>query len=118
MKTTRTKVYLAGPITGGGNVLANIRHALQTARTLLWAGYAPYIPHLSCYWETVCAIPVEDMIALDCEYLAVCDVLLRLPGTSPGADREVVMADELGLRVYTNIDDLLQHERAELAHVH
>lgn len=104
----RTRVYVAGPITSSGNLLLNVRHALHVGTTLLKRGYAPYVPHLTCFWEIAApeAFTYEDWMTLDMEYLATCDVLLRLPGESKGADREVELAQSLGMPVYYTVDRL------------
>ena len=46
-------------------------------------------------------------MALDRAWLECSDIVLRLPGESPGADREVAYALELGKPVYEGIDALL-----------
>lgn len=35
-----------------------------------------------------------------------CDAVLRLPGASTGADADVAIATELGLPVYTRLEDV------------
>src|SRR5262245_27076743 len=106
--TRRTRVYVAGPITGSGNLLVNVHVAVRAGTTLLKRGYAPYVPHLSCYWEMMAGdeFTYEDWLALDIAYLDTCDALLRLDGKSSGADREVARAIEKGLRVYHSLDTL------------
>jgi hypothetical protein len=42
----------------------------------------------------------------DFEWLKCCDAVLRLPGESTGADREVALAKELGIPVYYSIADI------------
>lgn len=100
--TRRTRVYVAGPITSSGNLLLNVRNALHVGTRLLKRGYAPYVPHLTCFWEIVAQedFNYEDWLGLDFNYLSTCDAILRLPGASKGADREVELARERGLRVY------------------
>jgi hypothetical protein len=48
----------------------------------------------------------EVWINQDMEWLAKCDVVLRLPGISSGADKETALAEELGIPVYDNIATL------------
>lgn len=113
--TRRTKVYVAGPITSSGNLLLNVRTALHVGTTLLKAGYAPYIPHLTCYWEIAApeAFTYEDWLGLDIEYLRTCDAVLRLEGESKGADREVVEATRHRIPVHYSLEMLLTCERPE-----
>ena len=100
------RAYVAGPLTAGDPVL-NVRTAVEAAQRLLEAGLVPFVPHLSMFWHLVCPNGYETWMGMDLAWLEACDVLLRLPGRSPGADREVVRAFELGLPVYTSVDDLL-----------
>lgn len=88
--------------------MLHIRRALQVATTLLKRGYAPYVPHLTCFWELASAeeFEHEDWMWLDFEFLAACDVLIRLPGESSGADREVELATKLKIPVYYSLDSL------------
>lgn len=97
------RVYIGGPITLG-HMIDNIRTAIQAATVIRDLGHAPYVPHLSLLWDLVCPRPYEDWLALDLEWLAVCDCLVRLPGESPGADREVAEARRLGLPVYEGVE--------------
>lgn len=107
----RTRVYIAGPITGSGNLLCNLGHAIRAFGMLLNRGYAPYLPHLTCFAEITLAameekFSYEDWLALDEEYLTACDAVLRLEGESNGAEREVALARKLGITVYYSVDTL------------
>jgi hypothetical protein len=87
--------------------LLGTRNAINAGTALLERGYAPYVPHLTCYWHIVAPQEYETWMALDFAYLAVCDVLLRLPGPSNGSDREVAEAKRLGIPVYYSLDTLI-----------
>lgn len=108
----RTRVYVAGPISKG-DLRANLTQAREAGQKLLKAGYAPMVPHLTCYWagDTPEVLPDgtthEDWMGLDLPWVAVADAVLRLPGESTGADREVALANSLGIPVYSRLDDLL-----------
>jgi hypothetical protein len=111
MNFRRTRVYIAGPMTGSGNPYVNIRKALDAYEVLLDRGYAPYLPHLTAYVEA--AIGGRDTsvwLSLDRAFLSVCDCLLRLPGESPGSDKEVEWMKELGRPVYESLDSLCASE--------
>lgn len=100
----RTRVYVAGPITLG-DVDQNVERAIHVGKLLLDAGYAPFIPHLSHFAEplstwTADLMCYEKWLDLDRSFIAVCDALVRLPGESRGADREVAWAVELGIPVF------------------
>ena len=101
------RVYIAGPISLGDRV-ANIRQAILAADLVLRAGHTPFVPHLDFLWELVVGdAPYEGRMAYDHEWIKVCGALIRLPGASSGADREVVWARELGIPVYFSVDDFL-----------
>jgi len=92
-------VYIAGPLTSSGNVAVNIRKALYIAESLVDAGFLPVIPHLTHFWHFVFPKDYEWWLALDLQWLEVCDFIIRIPGESKGADREMARAKELGLDV-------------------
>lgn len=107
--TRRTRVYVAGPITIGDQAL-NVHHAIRASSHLLDFGYAPYCPHLTHYWQTVVPQTYETWIALDFEWLPLCDCLLRLHGESQGADREVAFAKGRGISVYYSMKELVLYK--------
>lgn len=100
------KVYVAGPITKG-DLLLNVRAAVEAADRLLDAGLVPFVPHLNCLWHLVSPKPYGGWLAYDREWLSVCDYVVRLPGESAGADSEVALAGGLGIPVYHGVDALL-----------
>lgn len=100
-----SRIYIAGPYTKG-DVAQNVRNAIIIADRLAQVGYVPFIPHLSHFWHLLCPHDWEFWLDQDLDWLEVCDCLLRLPGESVGADREVERAFELGIPVYLEIHDL------------
>lgn len=109
--TRRTRVYVSGPLTTG-MLTANVRRAADAANELLDAGYAVYLPHTNVLWEMI-APPIDDFekgyekwLGHDFEWVGACDVTLRLPGPSHGADREVELAKRLGQSVYLSVADV------------
>ena len=102
-------VYVAGPITssGGEGVIPNIRAGVLTGERLRRDGLVPFIPHTSAIWELVTPLSYEDIMAVDFAWLAKCDAVLRMPGLSRGADREVQEATRLGIPVFYSEADLL-----------
>jgi hypothetical protein len=91
-----------------GDYSENIRAGILAANELLIAGYAPYCPHVTHFQQLIAPVNYEDWMQLDFEWLAVCDVLLRLPGTSRGAAREVRMAHAMEKPVYYNMKIFLE----------
>jgi hypothetical protein len=66
------------------------------------------VPHLTHFWHLVSPHEYEFWLKLDLEFLTVCDCLVRLPGESSGADREVARAECLCIRVYEGVNAFLQ----------
>lgn len=109
-RVRRLRVYIAGPMTVGDQ-LANIQLGQRVAKRLVLAGLAPFVPHMDAY---IFFLPVadgagyEDLLAWDFAFIEVCDAVLRLPGESPGADREEAFAQKKGIPVFHEEDTLLR----------
>ncbi len=99
------KVYVAGPYTSEPG--SNVNTAIKAAQRLVENGHTPFVPHLYHLWHLIIPGSYEQWIALDLEWLRSCHALVRLPGESSGADREVAFALELGIKVYFSIDEFL-----------
>lgn len=106
----KVRVYIAGPYSGGDTIV-NIRKAIEAADRLLEKGYAPYIPHLTGFWHFMSPKPYESWMEIDQDWLDACDIVLRLPGHSSGADREVARAQERAKLVFDgeDLDPLTQY---------
>jgi hypothetical protein len=100
-----TLVYVAGPYTRP-DPCVNTHAALKAADRLWELGCTPYVPHLTHFWHTMSPRAYEEWMSQHLHFLPRCEALLRLPGESPGADREVARAKELGIPVYDSIEDL------------
>jgi len=83
----KTLVYVAGPYTHP-DPIENTRLAIDAWKTLVAAGYVPLVPHLGLLCQLVYPMPPEWWYEYDLHLLERCDVMLRLPGTSKGADIE------------------------------
>lgn len=84
----RIKVYIAGPYTKG-DIVKNVRRAMLVGSRLWRRGLAPYIPHLTMFQHMLSPMEYEDWMSWDLQWLPCCDVLLRLSGESPGANKEI-----------------------------
>ncbi|MDE2099712.1 MAG: AAA family ATPase [Patescibacteria group bacterium] len=98
-------VYVSGPFSSDPEAGTNA--AIDAAEQLARAGYEPFIPHLTREWDRRHPHPYEFWMDRDLAQLARCDALVRLPGHSPGADREVAWAHAHGIPVYI-MEELLQ----------
>lgn len=97
----RPTVYVAGPYSS--DPVMGIRAAIQAANEIWAAGGAPYVPHLTHFWHCISPKPYGEWLELDLIWLSRCEVLVRLPGISSGADKEVLNALRAGIPVYHNL---------------
>ena len=105
----RRRIYISGPLTSSGNVLDNLARAMDAARALIAAGFAPFSPHLTYHVDPGETIPHATWMEIELPWVTVADALLRLPGESLGADLEVARAEEAGIPVFTTVADLADH---------
>jgi len=110
------RVYIASPITKP-DPFSNALIAIAVADELMMHGFAPYVPQLSVFQEKYGRFDTsgygedyERFMQLDFEWLSQCDILLRLPGFSLGADREVEFAIFNGLTIFYDINALLLYK--------
>lgn len=96
---TRPLIYISGPITKGQpSRMHNVAVATQAFHYLLKRGVYAFVPQ----WAALVDYCLEDCrydewMELDFAVIERCDVLVRLPGESKGADLEVEFATKLGI---------------------
>lgn len=100
-------VFVAGPYTNG-DVVENVRCAIEVGEDIERFGYDVFIPHLTMLWHLVSPAPIERWYERDRTMVPRCDALYRIDGESTGADAEVAAARELGVPVFDHYADLLQ----------
>jgi hypothetical protein len=105
------KVYIASPYTLG-DVAVNVKAQLDTFAELLDLGYIPFAPLLSHFVHMAHPRPYHRWTAYDEEWVKACDVVLRLPGESKGADNEVRLAESLNIPVVRSVLELLHKHPA------
>lgn len=91
-------IYVAGPITGDPH--GCVRRALPAFDWLTSNGAVPFLPQLTVIAEMIQPRHYEAWMTYDLDVIDRCDALVRLPGDSPGADREVTHAHQRGLPVF------------------
>lgn len=106
----KPKVYIAGPYTKG-DVMRNIRYAVEAGDELLQYGLVPFVPHLTGFWHIMFPHEYETWMEYDSEWLKSCDAVLRIDGESAGAELELQIADELGIPVFYDTTNLVHHFR-------
>jgi hypothetical protein len=94
-------------MTLAGDHYRNVGIGMAAGLAAMRLGWAPYIPHMDALLQMALGfsgdLPVsyEEWMELDFVYVRAAYALLRLPGESPGADREVALARSLGRPVFT-----------------
>lgn len=100
------RVYIASPLYSSGDINDNLFKAMTIGEILIKRGFIPYIAHFNHYWHQIYPHDENYWLSLDFKWLDVCDCVLRLPGESKGADKEVDYAKSIGKPVYYNLEDL------------
>lgn len=103
-------VYVAGPMTA--DPFGCVRQSLPAFALLRRLGAVPFCPQWSVIAEIAEARPYEEWLAYDFDVIRNAAALLRLPGESAGADREVALAHELGIPVFHGSDPALEENLA------
>ena len=99
-------IYVSGPLSNG-DVEANVKEAMRVGGILMEKGFFPFVPHLNHYIEPMVTLGYEDWMRYDLAWLRKCNALIRLPGESPGGDREVALATQLWIPVFYGLDEFL-----------
>jgi len=104
------KVYIASPYTLG-DVAVNVKTQMDMADKLMDLGFVPFVPLYSHFQHMAHPRPYKDWIALDLEWVEICDYVLRLPGESSGADGEVRHAEKLNIPIFYSLEELLNTKK-------
>lgn len=102
------RVYIAGPLSRGDQQ-ANVHVACKVWAVLWRRGFVPMCPHWAAMQQLAAPVraALDDWLAFDFQWLACCDALIRIPGESIGADREVAFARTLGIPVVQDVPELI-----------
>lgn len=113
------RIYISGPFSKGDQI-ANVNRACEVWETLRRGGVHPVCPHWSLTQQLVKPIGWQEWIDFDLREVATCDVVLRLPGESEGADAECGHAKSLGIPVvndYSELAEAVYRVKREKLHV-
>jgi len=99
-------VYIAGPYSSDPE--SCVVTAIHAGHRVMDAGLYPYVPHLAHFMHQARERTYLEWLELDFEWLKVSDVLWRIPGDSPGADREVALAHQCGIPVAHSFEELVR----------
>lgn len=111
---SRLKCYIAGAYSKPEPV-ANVAVACRFASWLIDHGHNVFVPHLNVLLHFMEARSWDDWLSLDMDWVESCDVLIRLPGESKGADREVIHAMDKLIPYYA-LTENTERERDRLLH--
>lgn len=104
----KIKVYIAGPYTKG-DVVVNVRKAVEAAEEVVRLGFYPFIPHMTHLWHMIVPHNYDFWLDQDFVWLLSCDALLRIPGESSGADKEVALAKSQSIPVFDNVEEMRKY---------
>lgn len=105
-RSKKAMVYIAGPYTKPDPV-ENSHKAILVWKQLWDTGkITPICPHVSLMLHLVVPLPYQVWLDYDIEIMDRCDAVLRIPGESSGADKEVARARELGIPVFESVEEL------------
>jgi nucleoside 2-deoxyribosyltransferase len=107
----KTWVYIAGPFSKPYPI-ENMHKAMQIWFKLQCIGYHAICPHWTGFQDLLTPMPYSEWLDYDRETLSRCDVVLRIPGISTGADMEVRYAMSLGKPVVYSLEELLVQHHA------
>jgi hypothetical protein len=105
-------VYIAGPYVLG-DVAVNVHNAVKVADDVAAAGMVPYVPVLNHLWHLISPHSPAFWYDLDLEIMKRCDAVLRIPGESVGADKEMKVAMDLWIPVFLDIESLTKWFKEE-----
>jgi hypothetical protein len=98
-------VYIASPYSIGSKI-DNVKASFQVYNKLVKRGYYPFAPLTSHYINQLYRLSYDKWLEIDMYWLDKCDCLLRLPGESRGADKELNRMVMLKKPIFYNINDL------------
>lgn len=115
--TTPLLILIAGPYRSGtdgdpARIAANLERLEEASAPIFRLGHVPMIGEWVALPILRTLDPAADGADGDVMYetarrlLQHCDAVLRLPGASVGADKDVEIARERGLPVYFSIDEI------------
>jgi hypothetical protein len=137
MSLRRHLIFISGPLTQG-DVNENICKAHTAALQLIQAGFSVIVPHDTVFWGNKLTQRLQEahnyQLGNDVEYQAGfltekdiegvayetwlencfeqikrCSALLRIPGYSPGGDREVSQAQKKGIPVFFKVEEVISY---------
>jgi hypothetical protein len=111
----KTLVYVAGPYTKP-DCVANAHSAARLFFAFRDAGLVPYVPHTDMLLHIVEPRPYEYWLQYCLDLIPSFDCVFRMPGYSEGADREVALAESLGIPVFREYKEVIRFAQERTPH--
>jgi hypothetical protein len=102
------RIYIAGPYSADTpkGVRQNVLRASRVAQELCARGHIPFCPHSHSHgWEADGRLIYGDFMRVALMWLSQCEAVYFI-GPSPGANRELEVAQNLGFPVYRSLDEV------------
>lgn len=111
------RIYIAGPLSSKEvrdrnpskvvtDYLSNIHRMVKAASAVRRKGHSPYVPALDFVLGIIAGDWTEDDYrGISDEFLKVCNAVLVI-GISWGVEREIMIARELSIPIYFDIEDI------------
>lgn len=96
--------FVSGPYSNEPEL--NTKKAIEAADKLISMGILPLVPHLWHYHDAYFKRDYETWLKMSLMMLDRADFLLRLPGESSGADKEVSEAEKRDIPIFYSFDEI------------
>ena len=96
-----------GPLSKG-DWMTNLRKIIDMAEDVRKVGHTPFLPHLTMFWHLVHPHDYEYWMSWDEEWLRVCDAAIRLPGESPGSEREITVCKSIQIPIFISVKEFIE----------
>lgn len=107
------RIYVAGPMGPEFDLRSRrVEQAMGIGLQIVRLGFAVYLPHLWHHADIDGIVPSETWMQCDFRWVESCDAVFRIPGISPGADRECELAREKKIPIFTSLEELLRWKTA------
>ena len=104
---SKLKVFISSPYTIGDQD-ENVKVQMDVFNKLYSIGFIPFAPLLFHFQHNIHPLDYDEWLEIDFAWLDTCDFILRLPGDSIGADKEVKYAKDTGIPTVFTVDELIK----------
>lgn len=103
----RMKIYIAGPLNSDAcGYLKNVHNMIKIANELRKKGHIVFIPCMDLLLGVFDGnLTYKDYFEQNSAWIECCDALFFIE-SSPGADKELDIARELGINIFYSLDEV------------